>query len=289
MRAGSPSLPPLDSAAPVRPPPYVTSSLSPAMTPSPADGFDLDLPDDPRRKRESRAALAVALLLHVVVIGLVLWRGPGLWTSTPAPGVPTLIQAGGGGGGGGGGNQPTLVYILPPASKAPVPVPVTPLAPPPPVPPPPVPQERAENPSPVPSADTVVASAGTGGPGDGPGAGGGTGGGTGGGQGPGTGAGAGPGTGGGEGGTIRPPEWRGGALPFGQTPKALRGTTVTVTFWVRADGQVDRVAMEPPIDDAKYRDYLNEVMMTFRFRPARAPSGEAVAGTKSMDILLPSK
>jgi hypothetical protein len=88
---------------------------------------------------------------------------------------------------------------------------------------------------------------------------------------------------------IRPPEWRGGALPFGQTPKALRGTTVTVTFWVRADGQVERVATQPPIDDAKYRDYLNEVMMTFRFHPARAPSGEAVAGTKSMDILLPSK
>ena len=38
-----------------------------------------------------------------------------------------------------------------------------------------------------------------------------------------------------------------------------------------------------------YRDYLNEVIMTFRFHPARAPSGEAVPGTKSMDILLPSK
>lgn len=259
------------------------------MTPSPADGFDLDLPDDPRRKRESRAALAVAVLLHVVVIGLVLWRGPELWAPTLVPGVPSLIQGGGGGGGGGGGKQPTLVYILPPASKAPVPVPVTPVVPPPPVPPPPVPQERAETPSPAPTADTVVASAGTGGPGDGPGAGGGTGGGTGGGQGPGTGAGTGPGNGGGAGGTIQPPEWKSFAPPFGQVPKALRGTTVTVTFWVRADGQVERVEMQPPIDDAKYRDYLNELMMAVRFRPALAPSGEAVAGTTSMDISLPSK
>jgi hypothetical protein len=259
------------------------------MTPSPADGFDLDLPGDPRRKFAAGVSLAVAILLHVVVIGLVLWRGAELWAPTPAPGDPTLLKGGGGGGGGGGGKQPTLVYILPPASKSPVPVPVPPVTPPPPVPPPPVPQEPAVSPSPAPVADTVVASAGAGGPGEGPGAGGGTGGGTGGGQGTGTGAGTGPGNGGGEGGTIRPPEWRGGALPFGQTPKALRGTTVTVTFWVRVDGQVQRVEMQPPIEDAKYRNYLEEVMMTFRFHPARAPSGEAVSGTKSMDILLPSK
>ena len=140
------------------------------MTPSPADGFDLDLPDDPRRKRESRAALAVALVLHVVVIGLVLWRGPELCgPRRRRRACPSLIQAGGGGGGGGGGKQPTLVYILPPASKAPVPVPVTPVVPPPPVPPPPVPQERAENPSPAPRPTRSSASAGTGWPGGRPG------------------------------------------------------------------------------------------------------------------------
>src|SRR4029077_15108422 len=154
-------------------------------------------------------------------------RGPELWAPTPAPGVPSLIPGGGGGGGGGVGNQSSPIDICPPASIAPVPVRVAPVVPPPPVPPPPVPQERAEPPTPAPSADTVGAARGLGGAGDGPSAGGGTGGGTGGGVGPGTGAGTGPGTGGGEGGVIRPPEWRGGALPFGQTPKALRGTTVT--------------------------------------------------------------
>lgn len=259
------------------------------MSPSPADNFDVDLPDEPGRKREARSAFGVAMLLHVVVIGVVLWRGEELWAPTPDPGAPTLTKGGGGGGGGGGGRQPTLVYILPPASQAPAPVPVPPVVPPP-VTPPPVPEVRAETPTPAtPPADSVVATAGTGGPGDGPGAGGGTGGGTGGGQGTGTGAGTGPGNDGGAGGSVRPPEWRGGALPFGQTPKGLRGTTVTVTFWVRADGQVERVAMQPPIEDGKYRDYLNEVMMTFRFHPARAATGEAIAGTKSMDILLPSK
>jgi hypothetical protein len=47
--------------------------------------------------------------------------------------------------------------------------------------------------------------------------------------------------------------------------------------------------MQPPIDDGKYRDYLNELMMTVRFHPARTLSGEAVAGTTSMDISLPTK
>lgn len=258
------------------------------MTPSPADGFDLDLPGDPRRKWRSRVSLALAILLHVVVIGLVLWRGPELWAPTPAPGVPTLVQ-GGGGGGGGGGKQPTLVYILPPAAKSPVPVPVTPVTPPPPVPPPPVPEERAVSPSPAPPADTVVAAAGTGGPGEGPGAGGGAGGGTGGGQGTGTGPGAGPGAGGGQGGSVLPPVWTAGALPFGQTPKNLRGTSVAVTFWVQPGGRVERVEVTPPIEDAKYREYLTGVMMTFRFRPARVPGGDAVPGTITMDITLPSK
>ena len=151
------------------------------MTPSPADHFDIDLPTDPGRRREARLALLVAVLLHVVVIGLVLWRGPEFWAPPPSVGAPSIVRAGGGGGGGGGGKQPTLVYILPPATTAPVLVPVPPVIPPPPVKPPPVPEVRAENPSAVAPADTAVATGGAGGPGQGPG----TGGGTGGGQGPG--------------------------------------------------------------------------------------------------------
>ncbi len=260
------------------------------MTPSAAEHFDLDLPDDPGRRRESRAALLLAVLLHAAVIGLVLWRGPELFAPTPAIGVPSIAKGGGGGGGGGGGKQPTLVYILPPATKSPVPVPVPPVVPPPPVTPPPVPEERADHPSAAPVTDSVVASAGAAGAGEGPGAGGGAGGGTGGGQGPGTGMGTGPGTGGGEGGAIRPPVWSAGALPFGETPKALRGRYVDVTFWVAVDGRVERIGIEPPIEDGKYREYFSEVMMrTWRFRPARAPSGEAVPGTVTIGFNLPSK
>ena len=259
-----------------------------AMAPSPTRDFDIDLPNDPGRRRAARSALLVAVLLHVAVIGLVLWRGPEFWAPTPVVGAPSPLR-GGGGGGGGGGKQPTLVYILPPATKSPVPVPVPPVIPPPPVTPPPVPAVRA-NPNVVAPADSALATAGAGGPGEGPGTGGGAGGGTGGGQGPGTGTGTGPGAGGGEGGAIRPPVWSAGALPFGETPKALRGRYVDVTFWVAVDGRVERIGIEPPINDAKYREYFSEVMMrTWRFRPARAPSGEAVPGTVTIGFNLPSK
>jgi hypothetical protein len=79
-------------------------------------------------------------------------------------------------------------------------------------------------------------------------------------------------------------------LPFGETPKALRGRYIDVTFWVAIDGRVERIGIEPPIDDAKYRDYFSEVMMrTWRFRPARAASGEAVPGTVTIGFNLPSK
>ena len=228
------------------------------------------------------------MLLHLLVIGGVLWRGAELWQPTPAVGLPTTAR-GGGGGGGGGGTRRTLVYILPPAAKSPVPVPVPPVTPPPPVPPAPVPPPRAANPT-TPTADSAVVTAGVAGPGEGPGAGGGTGGGTGGGQGTGTGTGAGVGTGGGEGGITRPPVWSAGALPFGETPKALRGRYIDVTFWVAIDGRVERIGIEPPIEDAKYRDYFSEVMMrTWRFRPARAASGEAVPGTVTIGFNLPSK
>jgi hypothetical protein len=84
--------------------------------------------------------------------------------------------------------------------------------------------------------------------------------------------------------------WSAGALPFSQTPpKVLRGKHVTVRFWVRADGSVEVAEVMPPIEDRKYADYFQQVMLTYRFRPAREPSGAAVAGTYEMGIDLPSK
>jgi hypothetical protein len=59
---------------------------------------------------------------------------------------------------------------------------------------------------------------------------------------------------------------------------------------VALDGRVERIGIEPPIEDAKYREYFSDVMMrTSRFWPARAPSGEAVPGTVTIGFLLPNK
>jgi hypothetical protein len=205
------------------------------MTPSPADGFDLDLPDDPRRKRESRRVaggglaapcdrdrarpLARARTLGAdahawgsrLIPGRWGWGWRRRWQAADArlyfaPGFEV--------------SRPGAGYACHAATTRPT---------------------AASSPGTCGEPESGACRRhrrGVGGnrrSGDGPGPaavreavrrGTGTG----------TGAGTGPGNGGGEGGTIRPPEWRGGALPFGQTPKALRGTTVTVTFGVRADG-----------------------------------------------------
>ncbi len=104
------------------------------------------------------------------------------------------------------------------------------------------------------------------------------------GDGPGVGAGAGPG---GEGGTLRPPEPRVISPPFDKPPKELRGVLLSVTFWVRADGQVERYQVEPQIKDRKYAKKFDEVMRAFRFTPARAPNGSRVAGTTRISFTLP--
>jgi hypothetical protein len=106
------------------------------------------------------------------------------------------------------------------------------------------------------------------------------------------GAGAGGGTGpggGGEGGTLRPPEPRDMAFPFDAPPKELRGVSLNVTFWVRADGRVERYLVEPEIKDRKYAKKFDEVMRAFRFTPARAPNGTHVAGTTRISFTLPGK
>ena len=98
--------------------------------------------------------------------------------------------------------------------------------------------------------------------------------------------GTGPGTGGGEGGAIRPPVWSAGALPFGETPKALRGRYCRrhVLGRCRRAGRAGRRSSRRS-RTAKYREYFSEVMMrTCRFRPARAPSGEAVPGTVTIGL-----
>ncbi len=110
------------------------------------------------------------------------------------------------------------------------------------------------------------------------------------GAGEGVGAEAGTGTGGGgEGGTLRPPEPRDMAFPFDTPPKELRGVSLNVTFWVRADGGVERYQVEPVIRDREYAKKFDEVMRAFRFTPARTPDGRWVAGTTKISFTLPGK
>ena len=237
----------------------------------------------------------VSLAVHAALLALV-WTRHDLLIPTPRPGDPRFGNLGGGGGGGGGGGQEaTYIIALPPvppptpAATTPVPLPV-------------VTPPKAETPVPQPvlppvAQDTVPAAqiasatpgAGAGGAkGTGPGTGGGSGGGSGGGQGGGVGPGAGPGTGG-EGGNIRPPELRGLAIPFSTPPRELRGKTVKVTFAITTDGRVERFETDPVITDRGYYRKFSEIVLGFRFRPARGPDGQPVAVVFPMEFTLPTQ
>jgi hypothetical protein len=221
-------------------------------------------------------------------------HGERLWSRRPLPGDPALPGAGPAGGS--GGNRVayiTLPSIPGPAAqpkftvKAPTPPPKrVQTAAPEPVPVSQIPPEPVDAAAEAPPPDTSVAGF-DGGPGPGAGETAGTGGaaGTGAGVGPGTG----PGTGGGEGGSRRPPEPRDMAFPFDSPPKELRGASLDVTFWVRADGRVERYQVAPRIRDRKYAKQFDEIMRAFRFTPARAPNGSRVADTITISVTLPGK
>jgi hypothetical protein len=253
-------------------------------------------------RRRGPGPLAISLVVHALVIAaIVLVRSSEPWERTRTPGILGNLP-GGGGGGGGGGDRVAYVTLPPAPAAAPAAVPTdAPPVPDPVIPPPdpePEPQpEPAEEvvvavapPTAVAAADGAGAGAGAGqGAGVGPGSGGGAGGGTGGGTGTGVGAGTGPGTGG-EGGTGRPPEPRQLILPpLESTPKALRGRTVRVTFWVRADGGVEQITVDPSIEDRGYAAKFEEAMIKYRFRPARDAAGDATLGSYTIDVQLTSQ
>jgi TonB family protein len=64
----------------------------------------------------------------------------------------------------------------------------------------------------------------------------------------------------------------------------MRGRTIAVTFWVATDGRVERVALEPEIEDKGFAKKLAEVMRNYRFRPARAPDGQIIPGTTTVSV-----
>jgi hypothetical protein len=259
--------------------------------------FDLALP----RARRQQAGLWGSVLVHALIVLLLVRQGDRIWSPTRAAGAPARTLGGGGGGGGGGLRQ---AYIpLPPlpaaAPRAPThehetpPDPVLKPVAPPVVRPPAAIPPPVDTPSRPPPAAASSAATDTSGASGGGGVGTSTGGGIGPGAGPGTGTGVGPGagpdSGGGRGGSVTPPEPRAFAMTLESPPKELRGRELTVTWWVRADGTVERVETVPEIRDASYRQKFFDTAHDARFRPARSPDGRAVAATFTATYTLPTR
>ena len=250
------------------------------------------------KERRSASGLVVSLLFHGALLALILLgvaRG-GDMPVAAGPGLGGLA----GGGGGGGGAEVTYIDLPPLVASAPAAQPDAPAADIPVEIPPPV--EEEEDPEPVrpapeapPQVAVVTPAPGVAQSGEGSGAGTGTGagsdagsgGGSGGGIGTGIGAGVGPGTGGDSTG-ITPPSWRFFAPPLERPPKELRGQTITVRFWVRANGTVERYQTDPEIEDDDYREKFSEIALGTLWRPARRRDGTAVPAVAEMQVTLPS-
>jgi len=247
------------------------------------------LPDPPRLElelppRRAGGALGLSLLLHILIVGFLLSGIPRRWEHLATAGPTTVSKQGGGGA---GGREHGLAYISLPAAPKPAPPPVPERRPPvarptppvvaPPVLPPPAPAETASSAPSAPLAGTDSGGSGAEGAGTGGGAGGGTGGGVGG--GPGT-------TTGGEGGGATAPEPRQLVLPPADYPKDMRGRQVEVTFYVTADGRVDRIDVAPEIRDGGFARKFAEAMRNYRFRPARSPAGAPVPGTTTVTVFF---
>ena len=262
----------------------------------PREPFPTGIPWEPR----GRAGLVASVLLHLGVILGIVFGGSRFLSSTA--GGPGLLAGGGGGGAGGGDGQIRYVTMAPPPPPAAAqPQEAVPVEAPEVIPPPePEPEEEVEEPEVVAQTDTVVTPVndsilaiaaavalgegiGAGEAGFGPGSGGGSGGGRGGGTGTGVGPGSGPGSGGG--GLARDPEPRQMIMP----PEARgedRGGTFVVTFYVKADGRVQRVDVNPEPKDRRYAREFRERMEGFLFKPARSADGTAVAGVLRIKVGL---
>lgn len=240
----------------------------------------------PVPRRRTAWAFGLALGLHLALAAFLVSDTGRAWVRALAPGAVTLAQRGGGGA---GGREQGVAYISLPAAPAPRPVAspqrsqVVPR-----------PEPAALVPAPVvpPATDTAqvtappaatageIAGAGAG-AGAGPGAGGGEGGGTGG----GVGVGKGPGADGGGGGETAP-EPRQLVLPPADYPKDMRGRRVEVTFYVAADGRVERISVAPEIRDGGFARKFEEAMRNYRFRPARSPEGTPVPGITTVTVFF---
>jgi len=235
-------------------------------------------------RRRVGGPLVLTLLLHLLLVGLLVTSISRSLERALAAGRSATTR----GGGGGGGREHRVAYISLPAAPAAAPTPVrerrapvvTHPIPPvvtPRVLPPTAPAETAS----APSAATTGPTSGSGTQGSGEG----TGGGTGTGVGPGVGPGVGEGTGG-EMGRGSAPEPRQLVLPPADYPKDMRGRQVEVTFYVTADGRVDRIDVAPEIRDGGFARRFAEAMRNYRFRPARSAGGAPVPGTTTVTVFF---
>ena len=228
----------------------------------------------PHPDRPSGGWLALAVAIHaLLIIGIVM------------AGRAAALAAGGGGGGRGGGG--VIHYIeLPPALSAAtgvlpedprteqlaaelaltkpeleVPVPKA------------LEVDLPLKPRTIVSIETSAEEAGTG---SDLGLGSGSGGGSGTGKGTGVGSNLGPGVG--EHRYVLAPEPRSVLYPFEEAPRSIRGRQFTVRFWVDARGRVNKVEVQPPIEDASFLKKLLQRMYGWIFYPARMADGTAVEG-----------
>lgn len=73
-------------------------------------------------------------------------------------------------------------------------------------------------------------------------------------------------------------------IPPDDPPKSLRGQSIRVTFWVAADGRVERIAVTPDIPDRGFARRFEESMRNYRFRPARSPAGLPIPGSTTLTV-----
>ena len=256
-------------------------------------------------KVNRRQAAIVAVLTHLLIVFLLVFRFRGEITAALTDGAGGPGAAGGGGGGRGGSpivperiQQYQLALPPPPAKSTPSVLP--PIAPVPEVkkpdvvppkvePAPPVTSPKAPDapatPGPV-SAPAPGAGEGAGagkdaGPGNGPG----TGGGTGSGIGTGTGSAIGPGSGGGNA-TIYPPTPRALFVPPNGTPRRLKGKTIVIELEVDESGKVITAQFTPRSGDSGYDEQFLASLREQRFRPAVRANGTPLKFTYRYEILL---
>jgi hypothetical protein len=232
------------------------------MTSSPTPRPPLPALGLPRAPRRLGSGAFVAIIVHIAIIGAVIWERTRYLEGTLGDQGPR----------GGGGSGEEMRYVTLPAAaesrRAETPKPVV-----------------TEAPVPVPQAIklpdvkleltpmsitpvAVVLEGVTTGTGGGPGSGGGSGGGT----GTGTGTHDGPGSGGGDGGDIIPPDPIGILIP----PDCASGE-FAVHFSIEATGRVSQVELEPWPKDSGCRREFVEKMRQYRFKPARTRDGQSVA------------